>query len=128
MRRFAEENEARVADAIEERVDRGGVDVVDRLGGLANERRETCSRARAHGALDELRRIAVPRLLADQGHEANIGERLLRYSVSLTRVMRTSTCDDSSAPNRDHETAADASWDKRAGGGFGPPAATAIAS
>jgi hypothetical protein len=84
VRRLAEQDQASVGDPLKQRVDGGGLDVVDRLGRLADEGREPGRSPRETGAAQASRLLAPP-LLPDQRHEAHFGDRLLpvvRFGVS----------------------------------------------
>jgi hypothetical protein len=76
VRRLAEQNQARIADPLDERVDRRGIDIVDWLGCFADECREGGGSARPSQFLNDLR-VSAPCLLADEGDEPNVGQRLL---------------------------------------------------
>src|ERR1019366_3103277 len=76
MRRLAQQDEARVADSIDERVERRGLDVVDPIGRFADEAGEPGGTA---GHVRGPRQLPAPApgLLADEGDEANVHQRLL---------------------------------------------------
>lgn len=72
MRRLAETDDARIPDAIEKRPEVGGLDVVEPLGLLANQRRDRLGAAR-HPSLERHGLVGIrrPPLHADERHEAD---------------------------------------------------------
>ncbi len=78
---LAQQDEARVSDALEQGVDRARVDVVDRLRRLANQLRNGRVPAALAWGAQHAFFFFWPALLADQRDEADLAERLLAKVV-----------------------------------------------
>jgi hypothetical protein len=81
--RFAEQDHARIADALEQTIQVGGLPIVERLGVLGDDlvqsRRRLASRARATDRAHAT--LCVPALRADQRHELHGAEILFGVTV-----------------------------------------------
>ena len=103
VRRFANQNDARFADPADEAREIGVAAVLEGLAMLRDEPRDRDADGRAR--LHDTRRLglplvilAFPTLLADQRHEAHVGEILTVVFVLVRRVMRISSCARGSLP------------------------------
>ena len=130
VRRLAEQHHARVADALQQRVEVVVLDARERFRRLAQQRGDQLgaagARARRRGAGA---RPLLPPLRADQRHEAHRPEFLARVPCApRTRRTRTSCCSRGVGPIGITSRPPTASCSSNGRGMSGPPAATTIAS
>ncbi len=107
MGRLAEQDDPRVPDPIEDRIDRTGLDVVDWLRGFTHECGETRGASRAGRGRDDVRAFLGPCLFTDERHEPDTRERLFSIPILPLAGDPYEHLRGDVFTDRNHETTAD---------------------